>query len=261
VRTIEVPGADIENGEIKPNYIEAEVVATEPGSDYNIGPSEFKIPGFKESGAMKKYEGFYAISEEPMEGGKIGTVQKVTEEDKKKALDNLEKNLLSKVKKDLKESIPEDLKVIRESFSLELQGVNVNPEVGEEGKEFQIQATGTAKVFALREDYVKRIIKEELQENMEKDQKVIEASIDVAYKDAALNFEEGTATLKVEAEAEVTWEVDKEEFKAALKGKNEVGARKVIADYPQIKTVRVKLWPFWLRKIPEREDKIEIKVQ
>lgn len=259
VNTIEVPGADIVNSKIEPNYIEAEVVADEPGSEYNIKPSEFTIPGFKDSPG--KYEGFYAISEEPMEGGKVGTIQKVTEKDKEEALSSLKDSLVSEIKTELQESIPEDLKIIEESFKLDLQGVQLNPGVGEAGKEFQIQATGTAQTFALREDYVKRIIKKNLEEEMKEDQEITKDSFEITYKDPALNFEKGTATLKVEASANLTWKIKKEKLKQDLKGKDEVGARKAVADYPEIKSLQVELWPFWLRRIPNKKDKITIKVQ
>lgn len=259
VNTIEVPGADIVNSKIKPNYIEAEVVADEPGSEYNIKPSEFTIPGFK--GSPGKYEGFYAISKEPMEGGKVGTIQKVTEKDKEEALSSLKDSLVSEIKTELQESIPEDLKIIEESFKLDLQGVQLNPGVGEAGKEFQIQATGTARTFALREDYVKRIIKKKLKEEMEEGQEIIKDSFEITYKDPALNFEKGSATLKVEASANLTWKIKKEKLKQDLKGKNKVGARKAVADYPEIKSLQVELWPFWLRRIPNKKDKITIKVQ
>src|SRR3989344_4829723 len=58
-KTVTVPGALIENGQIKPSFIEAEAEASGIGEDFNIGSGRFKIPGFE---GTPKYETFYGES-------------------------------------------------------------------------------------------------------------------------------------------------------------------------------------------------------
>jgi len=58
-KTIVVPGADASSGKIVPGSTTVEVIASEPGNEYNIGPSTFSIPGFK---GTPKYLAFYGES-------------------------------------------------------------------------------------------------------------------------------------------------------------------------------------------------------
>jgi hypothetical protein len=53
-----------------PGTVEATVYADEPGESYNSEPTDFTIPGFKES---PQYTGFYARSKTPLQGGFVGT--------------------------------------------------------------------------------------------------------------------------------------------------------------------------------------------
>lgn len=46
-KNVIVPGMTTVAGEIRPGAIIADVIADEAGSDYNIDPSSFKIPGFQ----------------------------------------------------------------------------------------------------------------------------------------------------------------------------------------------------------------------
>jgi hypothetical protein len=51
---------------VQPGAIEAEVIADQAGSDFNIDPTDFKIPGF--SGGPK-FDKFYAKSSKSFSGG------------------------------------------------------------------------------------------------------------------------------------------------------------------------------------------------
>ena len=56
-KTVTIPGAKLESGELIPGKLEMEVTADNAGEKYNIEPSDFTIPGFKGS---PKFEKFYA---------------------------------------------------------------------------------------------------------------------------------------------------------------------------------------------------------
>ena len=90
---------EIEEGEIVPSSIDVEVVADEPGKEYNIGPTTFSIPGFKGS---PKYEGFYGKSTKPMTGGLIHQGKVVSEEDVARAETELKEALLEEAQEELK---------------------------------------------------------------------------------------------------------------------------------------------------------------
>jgi hypothetical protein len=100
-----VPGYTTKAGKTTPGSIEARVQADDTGEKYNIGLTDFTIPGFK---GTDKYKTFFARSKTPMTGGFVGNVKVVDETlatSKRTELKNaLEKDarteLLSKIPKD-----------------------------------------------------------------------------------------------------------------------------------------------------------------
>ena len=75
-RAVTVPGMKNSGGQTVAGSVEATVYADKSGSEYNIGFSDFTIPGLK--GGLK-YEKFYARSKTPMTGGMKGTVPDISE--------------------------------------------------------------------------------------------------------------------------------------------------------------------------------------
>ena len=71
-KNIDIPGAQLNDDEIIPSSISVEIVADYLGAEYNIGPSDFTIPGFKGS---PKYQGFYGKSSTAMSGGSSDTIE------------------------------------------------------------------------------------------------------------------------------------------------------------------------------------------
>src|SRR3989344_3183569 len=65
-----VPGMKKQGTEVTPGSIEAEVFADETGEKYNIGLTDFEIPGFRGSPQFGK---IFARSKTPMSGGFEGT--------------------------------------------------------------------------------------------------------------------------------------------------------------------------------------------
>jgi len=85
--SVEVPGKKNDN---TPGSIEVSVFAEEPGEDYNMGPDSFTIPGF----AGLPQEGhIYARSTGDMTGGFKGVKRTVSDNDRTKALEELESAL------------------------------------------------------------------------------------------------------------------------------------------------------------------------
>lgn len=257
-KTVVVPPAKVENGKITPTYVEAKVYADEPGAEYNIGPSRFTIPGFKGS---PKYDGFYAVSEEPMTGGKAGEVSYVTEEDKENAVNKLKEGLLQEAKAELQKQIAKDLTIVDKALAAEIESSQTEPEVGQEAKKFTLTLKAQAQAFAFRPQYVEKLVQEKIKAQAPSDYTLVEDTLTINYKDPVLNFEKGKGTFKVEAKQDVAWEVKESKLKKMLAGKNEVQSRKAVTGFPEIKTLRVKLWPFWLRSIPSDESKINIEVK
>lgn len=78
------------------SYRDVEVVAIEAGEGYNIGPSNFSVPGLRGSDCYFTTSG---KSFEPMKGGFKEEIKKVTEEDLEKAKKSLREKVFFKSSK------------------------------------------------------------------------------------------------------------------------------------------------------------------
>ncbi|MFZ3020445.1 MAG: hypothetical protein WA051_02950 [Minisyncoccia bacterium] len=101
--SIVVPGQKTVDGKKQPGSVEVLVYADDVGEKYNIGLTDFTIPGFK---GDPRYSTIYARSKTPMTGGFVGTVKKVADADKLVAENEIEAALKADLLKTAKSQIP-----------------------------------------------------------------------------------------------------------------------------------------------------------
>ncbi len=154
-RTI-IPGAKMQDGKLIPSSVEAKVTADQPGEEYNIDPCDlpnckFSIVGFK---GTPKYEGFYAISKQPMTGGKSGMISMITAEDMTNAEAEILKEIIALVNQAIETKLKElkDLSYIPEGKSgIKLTNLKADAEIGDFRETFNISAEGEVRLIAFKQ--------------------------------------------------------------------------------------------------------------
>ncbi len=101
--SVVVPGQKTVDGKKQPGSVEVLVYADDVGEKYNIGLTDFVIPGFK---GDPRYSTIYARSKTPMTGGFVGTMKKVADADKQVAENEIEAALKTDLLKTVKSQIP-----------------------------------------------------------------------------------------------------------------------------------------------------------
>lgn len=152
-----VPGARVEGGKISPTSIQAAVLADEPGDSYNIGPAEFRIPGFR---GTARYDGFSARSDEAFLGGFEGQARTVTATDLSQASQELTKRLVEEIVAELKSKIPSDADFILPDGGREVEVLAVEgPGVGARFERFSMEVTGRGKMVIVRRAHALEALK------------------------------------------------------------------------------------------------------
>jgi hypothetical protein len=64
--------------------------------------------------------------------------------------------------------------------------------------------------------------------------------------------------MNVGVSQDITRKIDAENLKQNLVGKNETEIRRVLSKMQEIQDAKVSFWPFWVRSMPLRADKIKI---
>ena len=251
-----VPGAKIEEGKIVPSTIEVEILADQPGADYNIGPTNFTIPGFK---GTAKYAGFYAKSKTSMTGGSIEKIKIVLAEDLEEAKENLTEELKNEVKGALQEQIPADFKLVEGGLKEEITEISTVEE-GSQVDDFTIEMKAVARALLFKEEDLKKIVDLNLISNISENKIPLSETQQIKRYESTIDWTAEEVAFSLGIEEEVAWQIDIQTLKKDLAGQTETDVRRYLASRPEIKTAKVTFWPFWVKRIPLQEKKIKITI-
>lgn len=248
-----VPGAKIENGKIKASYVDVPVEAAEGGADYNIGPSEFSILAFK---GTPKYFKYYGKSFEPMRGGgEFPVVKKENLEDAEKSLLDLAKNKASEI---LKNKIQENFIILEDAFLVEVLDKNTTAKEGDEVEEFIFQTKLKIKTIIFTKENLLNFARDYIISQLPKGKEAYFQSLKFNPKTEVFNFELGKITLSLEVSLKTYPILDVIYLKKGLAGKSLTEARTFLLHHPEFLKVQIDVLPFWVKKVPENINQIEI---
>lgn len=259
VKGITVPGMSEVNGEKKPGVIEAEIIADEPGEDFNVEPTEFSIPGFE---GGPKYDKFYGKSTKKMTGGgsKGEAIKSVSEADiekaKKETLENLEKQILEKIKSTLSpeemwiESLAE--KTVIESASLaKAESVSST---------FEYKAKMKLRNIVFSKNDIGKIFRESWKKDNADFEKIDISAIEIEYLNSSADFSLQEIELKAHGKFSEKEDISLGDLKTAIVGKSEGEVKKIIKDgYSQVDRIDIDFWPgFFSGRMPMLKERIEM---
>lgn len=246
-KTIMVPGAKVSGNNLTPSSIKVEIMAEQPGEEYNVGPSYFTIPGFKGS---PKYAGFYAKSIEPMTGKTINT--------------SLDKELLAKYQKELQDQLVEELKndtvdTVKDS---NLQLINGASTVKVDdfkivGQTITMKITWQA-IFFKETDFETLVNNFISSQNSDLKNFAISG---ISYPKAnKVDFKKGELFFIFNIDQDNAVASDLNALKKELAGLDESGIRSLISSKNFVSSASISLWPFWVKESPNNPDKINITI-
>ncbi|MDP3785360.1 MAG: hypothetical protein Q8R12_04885 [bacterium] len=251
---LKVPGAKVDNGTIVPQGIETEVAADRAGEEYNLGLSDFTIPGFK---STPKFDKFYARSKTEMTGGFQGTMPVVSEEDVKKLADEAQQEFSQILQARIKSDLPEGVFVPKSAYEILTKVDAVNPPVGARGEQVTVKITGTLRGLAVKKrDIYKFLGKSYLGLELQEEMNIAnfdELSLEVLSKD----FNGKTLSLNVKGKAHFVWQFDEEQLKKDLLEAHE-NRKSVFEKYGAIERAQIDFRPFWWRIFPKDASRVKV---
>jgi len=243
-----VPGAKMVAGKLTPSSIKAEVMADAFGEEYNIGPSYFTIPGFKES---PKYAGFYAKSVEPMIGKKINT-EEFSKDELEKAKKELQNELAEELKNETLSTLKDssDLKIIDGASNVRIDELQFLPP--------KIIMKITWQTMLFREKDLKFLVENFISSKYQGLDNLNFNDIIQYPKASKVDFKKGELFFTLDIDKENPLSVDLNALKKELSGRDENEIRSLISEKSFISSATISLWPFWVKHAPGNLNKIEI---
>ncbi|TAK94825.1 hypothetical protein EPO05_05825 [Patescibacteria group bacterium] len=260
VRGVTVPGMVEAGGKTQPGAIEIEVVADQAGSEFNIEPTTFTIPGFEGS---PKYEKFRAKSTKAMLGGGGGVAAspnaqaQVIQGDIASAKTKSESDAKLKAADDLKGGLERGL-ILADGIADISILESVSPaKVGEVTNQFSYSVRTKVRAIVFSEQDAKTLFEQYARGNAPAS--ATKTVVKLEYGVGSANWGAQTAYVKVHGKLSYDTELDVAQFKADLVGKQQEEVRDVIQRYPQIKEVELFFSPkFMPEKFPQYPKRINI---
>lgn len=255
---ISVPGKKLVNGKEEPGSIEVMVYADKPGAEYNIGLSDFTLPGLK-GGSL--FSNVYARSKTPMTGGFVGTEKAISEVDKANARAELEESLKAELLSEARAQSPEGFVILPDlsSFSFE--------ELPQTESSNRSSAT-----FNLRGNLEGVMLKAvDLSTHLAREKAALAPGdlIDLfTLEELDFAFAEGSSSRALSADeinftvsgsATAVWRTDETALKSDLLGKSKKEINAILNNYPTVESANVALRPFWKTSFPRDGEDILIK--
>ena len=255
-RVVIPAGSKIE-GKFVSGSLDVQVIAAEEGSEYNIKPSIFSLPGLAGS---PLYTEVYGESFTNMKGGARSEVGVVTESDISEARAELIDDLVEQAKSSLVANIPSAYILLDESFSSE---VLADKSLVKEGAELdQFNYTAKIRVYALgfRSDDAETLVRDMVNGYLQEGEEINEDTLKIAYKGKLLELDLSRMTIETTIVVDQYYTVDSAGLMRRLKGSSKSELGNILSGYPYVAKAEFSLWPFWVRTIPKDGQRLNIEL-
>ncbi len=254
-----LPPAQKKEGKLIPSFKEMKVVAEEKGESYNIGPSEFSLPGL--SGSVLYYT-IWAESEEPMEGGFLRETKIVTEEDIKRAEKALKEELLERSAQSLKRKVPEGFTITKEGLAVEEFKSDCSAEIGQKVDNFICNGEIETKTMAFKSVDLEEIARREVEDKISRDKLFNTRNLNLDYQVKSFIVDSGKMIIDLGIQVLVYDKVTEDKLLNEIKGQKEDKAEFIILEnYPGVKEVKIKFSPFWINRLPDSLKRIKLVIE
>lgn len=261
-KSVEVPGGIVVDGKVTvPGQVEATVHADIPGEGYNIGVSNFTLPGLKGDPRYTKFRAA-SVADSPIRGGFSGTVMVPSEEAIATTLGELKEGLKKTTIEKIKAQIPESEVFFPGSMVIKFEEI---PQDFTKNKTAKVVARATITVFFFDTNVLTRKIVETVSPD-EKD-KLFSisnlSSLAFTFVDPVDNVvfsDLSKIRFHLSGEINMVGQIDSEKIKTALAGKKKTDFPTLLKEQNNIYKADMAIRPLWKVVFPNDLEKITVKI-
>jgi hypothetical protein len=250
---VTVPGYTDPGGGKVPGEASVAVTAAEIGTKYNIGPSNFTIPGLNSE--------IYADSSTAMSGGSSRQATVVAKTDISKLEIAIIKSLKEKLFIELEDQVlSAEQTLLDDAIEYETVSSKADKSVGDEAK----QVTATVKLRATGLVYDTAELKDKVRADLEADLDDEHVLADKDLKDLVVTVKKldiSMATMNIDTEitALIAPAIDEKILKQNVAGRTVKEAEKYLESIKEVTDSSVRVWPdWWFKSVTVSINKIEV---
>lgn len=244
----------------KPGLVDVMVVADAAGETYNIGLTDFTIPGFV---GTPKFEKIFARSKTEMKGGASGNGKIVGEAEAGELLTKVEGDMYTELKNDFEASIPEDYVVFPKKFEYVTQLKVTDPPMGSPAERFFAAVRGEARTLGIRKNaYSDALAKELFKDRYREGAYTLTDRSKLTFTTIDFDYDRKIINVVVEGTAYFEWTFDQSELqKRVLEADGPDALDEIFKSYPGIKKVEMTFRPGFLKRIPKNPSRLIVQVK
>lgn len=260
-KSVVVPGMKVVGGKNVPGSVEVTVYSDVASKDYNIGTTNFTIPGFK---GDPRYSKITAASkaDSPISGGFSGVVKVPSDESIIAAREELKQDLKKITAEKVRTQIPDGSSFFPGSMVIKFEEV---PQEFSEADTSNVSVRATASVFFFDTELLTRKLAEvALPEDKDKSLSIPEMSaLTFAFVDSVDSIILSDLTkLKFHIGGEATFvgKIDSDKIRTALVGKEKKDFATMITSETNVYKADAVIRPMWKTMFPVDASKITVKI-
>lgn len=256
-KPVVLPGQKVANGETVPGSIEVTVYADEPGERYNIGLTDFTIPGFKGS---PRFEGFFARSRTSMTGGFAGMRLTASDEDVARTRTELRTALGSELQTQAKSETPQGFYLFSDATFITYESLPQDERNGS----VVLKEKAVLHGIVYRVDELARFVATQTAAGYEGESIAIQDLEGLTYSSSVTDevvqqWEAEAVSFSLKGSVKLIWKYDEKSLKESLAGRSKEALPTILSGFPSIQEAKVSVQPFWRQTFPSNEEKITVK--
>lgn len=226
------------------------ISAQAAGAKYNVSNASFSVVGRSDVSASGSASGgtddiVTILSQADVDAA----ANKVTDDDRNKFVDSFKKSLDE-----------QDFYLIEATLKAKDPAVTATPAVGQPASVANVAITISYSVLVVPKEEMKKAINGELNKQIDKSKQKIGTDDVLKIITVTVQSQKSSteATLSINADTTAIPIINTDAIKKQVGGKKESEIKSLLGDLPGIKSVEVKMNPFWVSKAPNKAGKITV---
>ncbi len=258
-KAVTVPKATVVSGKMTPGSAIAQVIADQAGDKYNVGLTDFVLPGLK---GTAQYKDIFARSKTSMTGGFSGMRKSVDAATMSQATADMQTSLKNDLAVQIGSELPQNFVLypssIAYSFSEVSQAQGTDP-----GKAvISLSGTASAVIFdrvLLSQKIISSVASSSAITGQTEIQNIADLKFTLTQPTSITKDYVGSITFQLSGDAKIVWLFDQTALKNDITGIKKANLNALLqAKYPSIVQAQAKIFPIWKGSFPSDPAKITI---
>jgi hypothetical protein len=247
------PEQEIDNSSLIPPI---QIIAAEPGSNYNIGAN---VRMEVQNSALGQAD-VYGMTAGTVSGGSSTETKVLSQQDLDKATAAMQAELAGLAEKEIASSGTDaKIKVLPNAVQSEVLAKTANKEVGDVTDTFDMTIIARVTGLSFNEEDVKALMVEKINSVLSEDKYLPQNGkqmVQTSFK--SIDLAKGIGVLAVHYETVAAYKVENTNLSRILAGKDAVEIKEILLTKPEIDRVDVQFSPFFVNRAPRWNGKIYI---